>query len=385
MYRTATIVAVQLVGLLYAASISDSSNDDVLTIGLQKNALNLAHLTGHLKALSKKSGEISLKDVQDMYYYGPITVGTPPQKELVDFDTGSADLWVPSKQICKSQPSYCKVHRTYNDKKSKTYKKNGKPFSITYGSGEVSGFVSQDNIKVGGLPVKGQLFGEATEIDSNTASAKFDGLLGMSFTSLSSIGTDPPFVNMVKQKVVKKPVFAFYLNKDEPSSDASKKQSAELVLGGVDPKHYTGDFVFAPVKVPLYWNITVDGMYLKKKKLFGSYPAIPDTGTTLIYGPPDAINPINKAIGGQPEQGIYVVDCSKIDSFPDVYVSISGQKLVMHGPDYVIKLKDSSGLTCISSFVPANLPFYILGDPFLRKYYTQFDMGNKQVGFALAK
>ncbi|XP_046688616.1 lysosomal aspartic protease-like, partial [Homalodisca vitripennis] len=114
-------------------------------------------------------------------------------------------------------------------------------------------------------------------------------------------------------------------------------------------------------------DITVDGMYLKKKKLFGSYPAIPDTGTTLIYGPPDAINPINKAIGGQPEQGIYVVDCSKIDSFPDVYVSISGQKLVMHGPDYVIKV-----------LYAANLPFYILGDPFLRKYYTQFDMGNNQ-------
>ncbi|XP_046674721.1 cathepsin D-like [Homalodisca vitripennis] len=225
---------------------------ELLSAVLSRSAGSLLYPSGLSGVLKSRNNMNVLTTVKNMYYYGPITVRTPPQKETVDFDTGSADLWLASKQIRKSQPSYCKKHRTYNDKKSKTYKKNGEPFSITYGSGEVSGYVSQDNIKLGGLPVKGQLFGEATEIDSYTASTKIDGLLGMAFTSLSSIDTDPPFVNMVKQKVVNKPV-------DEPSSDASNKQSAELVLGGVDPKYYTRDFVFAPVEVPLYWNITVDG------------------------------------------------------------------------------------------------------------------------------
>lgn len=67
--------------------------------------------------------------------------------------------------------------------------------------------------QVGDLRVVGQLFGEATAIDKDTASSSFDGILGLAYSSLSELGTDPPFVNMIKQGLVQQPVFAFYLNK----------------------------------------------------------------------------------------------------------------------------------------------------------------------------
>lgn len=41
------------------------------------------------------------------------------------------------------------------------------------------------------------------------------------------------------------------------SKDSGK--DAELVLGGVDSSHYTGNFTYTPVTKQLYWNIKIDG------------------------------------------------------------------------------------------------------------------------------
>lgn len=65
--------------------------------------------------------------------------------------------------------------------------------------------------QINGIPVQGQVFGEALSIDSKTMNDEFDGILGMAFSSISNLETDPPFINMVKQGMVD-PVFAFYLN-----------------------------------------------------------------------------------------------------------------------------------------------------------------------------
>ena len=54
---------------------------------------------------------------------------------------------------------------------------------------------------------------------------------------------------MVKQKLVKEPVFSFWLNRN------AKEKGGELVFGGLDPKHFKGQHSYVPVKTKGYWQV----------------------------------------------------------------------------------------------------------------------------------
>lgn len=213
--------------------------------------------------------------------FSEIELGTPPQKFKVVLDTGSSNLWVPSSE-CSSIACY--LHNKYDSSASSTYHKNGSEFAIKYGSGSLSGFISQDTLKIGDLKVKGQDFAEATnEPGLAFAFGRFDGILGLGYDTISVNKIVPPFYNMLDQGLLDEPVFAFYLGDTNKEGDESV-----ATFGGVDKDHYTGELIKIPLRRKAYWEVELDAIALGDDVAeMENTGVILDTGTSLIALPAD--------------------------------------------------------------------------------------------------
>jgi phytepsin len=243
---------------------------------------------------SEDTDIVSLKNYLDAQYYGEIGVGTPPQKFTVIFDTGSSNMWVPSGKCYFSVA--CFFHSKYNAAQSSSYKKNGKAAAIRYGTGAISGYFSNDNVKVGDLVVKDQEFIEATREPGVTfLVAKFDGILGLGFQEISVGNAVPVWYNMIKQGLIKEPVFSFWLNRN-----VGEEEGGEIVFGGVDRNHYKGKHTYVPVTQKGYWQFDMGDVLIGDKPTgycTDGCAAIADSGTSLLAGPTTVVTMINHAIG----------------------------------------------------------------------------------------
>ena len=109
-----------------------------------------------------KSENVVIKDYSNAQYYGTVTLGTPPQSFTVIFDTGSSNLWVP-KIGCKNC-GYWFINggkSKYDETKSSSFQKDGSDFHIQYGSGDVQGFFSVDQVTLADdIVVANQKFGK---------------------------------------------------------------------------------------------------------------------------------------------------------------------------------------------------------------------------------
>ncbi|KAG0297008.1 Vacuolar protease A [Linnemannia gamsii] len=332
-----------------------------------------------LDAEGKPSYGVPLSNYMNAQYYGDISIGSPPQTFSVVFDTGSSNLWVPSTH-CSSIA--CFLHRRFDSNKSSTFKSNGTEFGIQYGSGSLEGIISNDNLEVGGIVVKHQDFGESVkEPGLAFAFGKFDGIFGLGYDTISVLGVVPPFYNLVNQGLIDEAVFGFYL------AYADGATGGQMTLGGVDSNHFEGDLDWHKVRRKGYWEIDLNKIKLGDEEVELDGGAVIDTGSSLIVLDTALAEMINKQIGAKKNYaGQYTIECDVVPSLPEFSFFFGKKEYKLSGSDYVL----NAGGSCISGFMGMDFPeslsdLWIVGDVFLRKYYSVYDLGKNRVGFAPAK
>ncbi|XP_069792567.1 pepsin A-like [Narcine bancroftii] len=378
------LVCVQLSDALIRVPLykGKSARDALREKGLLKDFLQ-KHPFDPCSKYGGVSGSLESKEPMinylDMSYYGAISLGNPPQSFTVIFDTGSSNLWVPS-VYCNQQP--CMNHHRFNPSLSSTYKSNGQSLSIMYGTGSMTGILGYDTLRLSNIAVNQQEFGlSKTEPGSFFTYCKFDGILGLGYASLAASGATTVFNNMVSQNLVPESLFSVYLSREGGHS------GSEVVFGGLDSSHYTGSIYWVPVTREAYWQIQIDRVTVNGQIVACSYgcPAIVDTGTSLLVGPSSPINNIQQSIGAMENYyGEYSINCNDISSMPNVVFTINGYDFPLPASAYALKQSDGGQEYCMSGFGASGQSLWILGDVFIREYYSIFDMGNNRVGLAKA-
>jgi len=258
-------------------------------------------------------------------------------------------------------------------------------FDIRYGSGPVSGVLGVDQVSAGGVTAKDQTFALIDNVKGLGLAysvGKFDGILGLAFQSISVDNLTTVFENMVDQKAVPEPLFAFYLSKTSGAD-------GELTIGGIDKSHYTGELTYVDLTSESYWETKLDGMFLSDgSSVTTATKVILDSGTSILAGPSADVKALAAKVGAKPfwlNHNEYTIDCSKVSSLPDLTVVMGNTNFTLSGSDYTLK----TGPLCLFAFTGIDIPaprgpLWIMGDVFMRKYYTVFDWGSKRLGFGVA-
>ncbi|KAJ3183608.1 Vacuolar protease A [Gaertneriomyces sp. JEL0708] len=338
-------------------------------------------------ALGGRPHGVPLTDFMNAQYYGEIAIGTPPQTFSVVFDTGSSNLWVPSTR-CSSIA--CWLHRKYDASKSETYKANGTEFAIQYGSGSLEGIISNDALTVADLKINDVDFGESVKEPGITFTmGRFDGIFGLAYDNIAVQRVVPPLYRMVAEGLLDEPVVGAWFGDANKGGDGG-----EITFGGADESRYTGDVTWAPVIRKGYWEVELQNATLGEQDIgIRTVRAAIDTGTSLCAIPVAEADAINTRIGAKKNfQGQYTIECEKVAHLPVLSLTFGSKKFELEGKDYILKVSGGlgGGETCVSGFMGMDIPapagpLWIVGDVFLRKYYTIYDLGQNRVGFALAK
>ena len=278
------------------------------------------------------------------------------------------------------------------------------------------------------IVIKKQKFGNVEE-EKDIFNGDFEAIIGLAYPALAEPGVTPVFDNMMGQHLLKNNMFAFYLGA------AADNGESDLTFGYYDKTKYTGDLVWHPVLLKYMFGVALDDIKVGGKSLGicgkpGSSAQrtncliTVDSGSTMMAMPTWAYTQM-KTIPTMTNQ----VDCTSQDDFGDLTWVINGHEYTFKSNEWIyppqaptalgqtqsaksdnnIVVGDDaestmvelallteqvnsaaqntgSKMQCLGSLMQMDLKddMFLVGDIFMRKYYTVFDRDNDRVGLAPA-
>ncbi|ORY51330.1 acid protease [Rhizoclosmatium globosum] len=393
-----SLAGVFVTALTLAAAAQEVSREQVMPL-----RLGLVKRTGFDK---DRRDTINLANLADTGYYTYVSIGTSttpekaPQEFLVQVDTGSSALWVGSKDC--NQSRNCNDRHAFDPSTSSTFKdvSNGNNVSISFQAGKVTGSVVQDTIFWNGITLPDQQFllvhTEDEEMKSLQAGS-VDGMLGLACqaTGRASASYFPSILGAIMNTSLSDtPVFSLWLNGTSGAAGVDlMKGGGEIFLGGVDSSRFQGQLQYYPVIDSYFWGISVNtmtvnisGSFTRLRPFPSGSTAILDSGTSVIYLETDYLQtqvvPLIYTAINTPappmdqDSRLWLVECGLIQYLPNIGFNFGDNTIYeLSWSDYILTLGPNR---CALGFSPAGTgaKANILGDIFLRKFYSVYDYGS---------
>lgn len=323
-------------------------------------------------------------------YYGLVRIGTPGQEFRVVFDTGSAELVIPS---AKCDDAACVSHRRFASENSSTALQIGWADDPTKGiadgddrdtksvsllGSDVSGEFVRDTVCLGDsthLCSTADFVTLSEESDDPFGNLAFDGVLGLLPES-----PDAKEFNILQALMGKreadKSVFSLYLSPAEVGSFGG----GELTFGGYNKARASSELTWSPVSANGTWQVKVDDITIGgvPARLCGKAgcEASIDTGSSMLLMPGPLLGNLVSKLSPDEE-------CSH--SLPAIGFMIQGKEMTLNADDILERSTGNCELLLGLANDNGKGPMIVLGYPFLRRYLTVFDLHHGRIGFAASK
>lgn len=337
---------------------------------------------------------------QDMALVAQISVGTPPQALSVLLDSGSSDMWIPSKH-CRSCTTNAGDRNHFFDAYASRTVQIFEPASssnsyilntIRYGSGAVQGVLVRDTVVFAGITITHQSFLLTEDERLRVPNRYWDGIMGLAMPRLAMDGP-PIFTKLLDAGVA--PIFTFV-----PDALQSRAQlhfgeegyAKHVAPGGLHWLKGTSD---------TFWM--VDAQVGVKRRVRRKF--LIDTGTSLILMPPKDMFELVHNVAPGPLGDRCMMDsklsmvfclCTDVTKMQTLYLHLGTGTFALTPHDLFepanvswanASLGNESRKEPLCGLLVSVTPAqqgssWIVGDVFLRKVVVAFDFVHRRVGFA---